>query len=190
MEISKALKSPKLWLAMGLIVLGVGWRLAPHTANFAPLGAIALLSGLALKGRGTWITLAVLAITDSLIGFYGSMIWTWGAFVAISVMGIGLRRYSSFLRIGLGVPLTALSFFVISNFGTWLTSGMYALTWAGLVDCYTMALPFFRATALSDMLFGVTLVGGYSVVQYLRANPVLSGSIPRNTRHYLRRLLY
>jgi len=160
MEISKTINNWRFWFLAGLIVLGIGWRLMPHVPNFAPLGAIALLSGIAPRGRAApWVPLVILVVTDSILGFYGSMLWTWLAFVVVTLIGSGLRNRSNLSRMAIGVPLASLSFFAISNFGTWLTSGMYAHNLAGLVNCYAMALPFFRATALSDALFGVTLLG-------------------------------
>jgi len=38
---------------------------------------------------------------------------------------------------------------------------MYAHTWSGLAQCYTMALPFFRNTALSDLFYTATLFAVY-----------------------------
>jgi hypothetical protein len=46
------------------------------------------------------------------------------------------------------------SFFLISNFGVW-ASGLvgYPKTWAGLVDCYVKAIPFFKRGIAADVLF-------------------------------------
>ena len=44
-------------------------------------------------------------------------------------------------------------FFIISNFGVWLSDPDYPLTWSGLVLCYEMAIPFFRNTLASDLLY-------------------------------------
>ena len=42
----------------------------------------------------------------------------------------------------------ALVFFIITNFGVWL-SGTYGLTIEGLINCYVLAIPFFGYTAIS-----------------------------------------
>jgi hypothetical protein len=65
-----------------------------------------------------------------------------------------------------GIALTfsaSLFFFVVTNFGVWLFSGMYAHTLSGLSYCYAMALPFFRNTALSDMFYTASLFAVYAL---------------------------
>ena len=43
--------------------------------------------------------------------------------------------------------------FLVSNFATWLFQNMYPKTLAGLVQCYTLAIPFFRGTFASDLIY-------------------------------------
>ena len=55
-----------------------------------------------------------------------------------------------------GVPASlasAISFFLVSNLATWLFQDMYPKTYAGLLQCYTMAIPFFRGTFASDLIY-------------------------------------
>lgn len=44
-------------------------------------------------------------------------------------------------------------FFILSNFAVWSFSGIYDLTWSGLSECYLMALPFYRNSLESTVLF-------------------------------------
>ena len=62
--------------------------------------------------------------------------------------------------IGVGVV-----FFIVSNFGVWLGGTMYPMTFEGLVTCYVAAIPFFRATLTSNILFSFILFGGYYALQ-------------------------
>ena len=55
--------------------------------------------------------------------------------------------------------MASLSFFAISNFAVWALWNMYPKTLAGLAECYTMAIPFFRNTAVSDLLFAGAFFG-------------------------------
>ena len=57
----------------------------------------------------------------------------------------------------------SLFFFLVTNFAVWLWSGMYAHTIAGLSECFTLGLPFFRNTLLSDVMYTYGLFGLYSV---------------------------
>ncbi len=69
----------------------------------------------------------------------------------------------------------SLLFFVTTNFGVWLLEDLYPQTWEGLVSCYVGAIPFYRTTFASDLVFTLILVGGYEL--YFKARvPVTSAS--------------
>jgi hypothetical protein len=54
----------------------------------------------------------------------------------------------------LGAALgSAVSFFLVSNFGVWAAGYLYPRTWAGLIASYTNAIPFFRNGLASDLFF-------------------------------------
>jgi hypothetical protein len=58
--------------------------------------------------------------------------------------------------------LAALIFFVITNFGVWLT-GVYGYNLSGLVSCYVLAIPFFGYTLTSSFVFAAII----EVTRYL-----------------------
>ena len=62
-------------------------------------------------------------------------------------------------------------FFLLSNGAVWAFSGMYSLTWQGLVQRYVAALPFLEKTVLGDLFWTAVLFGGAWLVQHL---PTLS----------------
>jgi hypothetical protein len=77
------------------------------------------------------------------------------------VVGLGARWAAARplgFRIG-AVAAAPVVFFLISNFGVWLSGGSlpgtvpYPHTLSGLADCYAAALPFFRGTLIGDWLF-------------------------------------
>ena len=145
-------------VALGLITLAVSLRLLPHPANFAPVAAIAIFGGSVLPRKvAVWVPLAAMIISDTIIGFYSMMPVTWACYMLIALASSIWLRKPNLLR---GVVLTissSLFFFVATNFMVWLTSGIYARTWNGFVGCYVMALPFFRNTAASDILYTAVL---------------------------------
>ena len=160
MEISKIINKRTLLITALLVALGVGSRLIPHEANFAPIAAIALMSG-ALLGRkyALGVLLLIMAISDLVIGTYSSMLFTWSAFALIALYGTMFKNASFTKRVVIGSLGSASIFFVVSNFGVWVSSGMYAHTLAGLANCYIMAVPFFRATFVSDFAYSGALFG-------------------------------
>jgi len=55
--------------------------------------------------------------------------------------------------------LSALQFFLVTNFPSWLSGTLYPRTLAGLGACYAAALPFFGWTLLSELAFGGVFFG-------------------------------
>jgi hypothetical protein len=168
------------WLAVALVVFGVAMRLLPHPANLAPVGAIALFGGAILPRKlAWWLPLAVMVVSDLIIGFYHGIVFTWAAFLLVGLYGMALRERSNWFRVPIGALGSAVIFFIVSNFGVWAEGRMYVHTWSGLVDCYTMALPFFRNTFFGDFMYGWLLFGLYAAaLAYVRGrSPVLTKEI-------------
>jgi hypothetical protein len=68
----------------------------------------------------------------------------------------------------ISASLTAsLSFYAVSNFAVWAVWNLYPKTLAGLAECYTMAIPFFRNTMASDLLFAGAFFGLAAVMPQL-----------------------
>jgi hypothetical protein len=150
-----------------LIVLAAASRLLPHPPNFAPVAALGLFAGAMLGRRAAWlVAFAALLASDLVLGFYHpmSMLWNYLAFGSCLLVGSGLlSRSRTWARTGGAVLASAVSFFLLSNFGMW-ASGYYPRTWAGLVECYIAALPFFRNTLASDVLYSAVLFGGHALL--------------------------
>lgn len=160
MEIPKIITNRTLQLAALLVLFGVIFRLTPHEANFAPISAIALLGGALLGWRyALAIPLVIMVISDSIIGTYSSMAFTWLALVLIAAYGTLFRGATVSTRVILGSLGSAVIFFIVSNFGVWVLGGMYPPTLAGIIECYSMAIPFFRATLISDVMFSGIFFG-------------------------------
>lgn len=161
------IRKSELILALTLIVLGVSMRFLPHPANFAPIAAVGLFSGLYLrKWYAFAVPLAAMVLSDWQIGFHNLIAYTWGSFVLVGVIGLLVRRHKNPTTIVFGTISGSVFFYLITNFGVWLQSGMYARTWQGLLECYTLALPFFRNTVLGDLFYTGTLVGMFEAIAY------------------------
>lgn len=161
-----------VYLAIALVIFGVVTRLVPHPANLAPVGAIALFGGAVLPRKlGWWLPLAIMIVSDMVLGFYHGIAFTWVGFLLVGLFGMTLRGQNSWLRVPLGALGAAVIFFTVSNFGVWAQGQMYSHTWAGLVLCYEMALPFFRNTFLGDLLYSTLLFGLYAFAARLVVQP-------------------
>lgn len=151
----------KRWYAaIVLVVLALAWRLFNYQLMIAPglelVTAVSLVAAVMLPRRAALVVpLAIMSAGDLVLGNSPILAFTWSAFALIGLSGLILKRWQKgrlILASIAGGALSAFFFFAYTNFGVWLTSGMYAHTWAGLVDCYVMALPFYRMNLIGNLI--------------------------------------
>ena len=144
------------WLLTIILVLAFS-RLIPHPPNFTPVCAMALLSGTAVKDLRLALLIPLLAmlLSDALLGFHSSMLFVYGAIAIIVVTSrIWLIKHSLFSLVVASVS-SALIFFIVTNFGAWLSHNMYPNTLTGLWQAYLAGIPFFKNTLISSLIFTV-----------------------------------
>jgi uncharacterized membrane protein len=158
-------------IAVVLILFAAFSRLIPHPMNFAPIAAIALFSGVYLDRKYAFIIpLIALVLSDIFLGFYAYIYWVYGSFLLVALIGLWLRSRTEKSNGGkkaayiFGTTLAAsIVFFLVTNFGVW-TSGMYyEMNFNGLVQCYTMAIPFFRNSLGGDLFYVTAMFGIYEL---------------------------
>ena len=159
---------------LGAIAAVALYRIAPHLPNLTPVGAMFVLGGLYL-GRGLgWMAapFAGLLVSDTVLNLaydgrpiHAGRVFDYAAFLAVGLVARAMAGKPLAARIGV-VVAAPLLFFLISNFGVWAGGTMYPRDLQGLMDCYTLALPFFRGTLIGDWLFAGV---GMLVLEGLRA---------------------
>src|SRR3989344_4267322 len=155
-------------IVLCLIALGVSLRVIPHPDNFAPMAAIAIFGGALLPKRLALLApLGAMIISDAFIGFHSLIVVTWGCYALIALASQLWLKKPNLLRMATITLGSSLFFFVVTNFAVWLTSGMYSLNIAGLARCFVLALPFFRNTLLSDLIYTSSLFGFYYLAAQL-----------------------
>jgi hypothetical protein len=159
----------ELMLAACLIGLVVAARVVPHAPNFTPIVAAALFAGTVFRSRALALSLPVAAmlLSDVLIGFEDWRIRAvvYAALVLPSVLGVWGRQFRLIVAL---LPLalaSSLLFFVASNLAVWAFSGMYALDFTGLIQCFVLALPFLQNTMIGDVAWTAALFGSWWLVQ-------------------------
>ena len=146
-------------LVFGLLVFGVMMRLVVHPANFTPVIALVLFGGVYLdKKYAMFFPIFLMMATDIILGTHPIMLFTWGSLFLISAIGLWLRSKKNARNIVVSSAASAFAFFVITNFGVWL-SGYYPLTLKGFATCFTLAIPFFRMTLLSTIGYSIVFFG-------------------------------
>ena len=155
-----------------IILVAVVLRLLPHPPNFAPIAGLALFGGAYLNKKYALILpLIALFASDLFIGFHSTMPFVYGSFLLSGLIGLGLQSKKSVPTVFGASLLSSVLFFVITNFGVWAVSGMYAPTIEGLVKCYTLALPFFRNTLLGDFFYTGLFFTSYELARRVAQNP-------------------
>jgi hypothetical protein len=147
--------------------------------NFMPVGALGLFAGARYRSWQAYLVpLAAMLASDLLLikpladqGFAA-----FGKLTPVIYLSFGLnvligrlmRPTSSFLWIAPLAVLTSLQFFLTSNFAVWALGdgSLYPHNFAGLVMCYTAAVPFYNSLA-ADLLYSAAFFGLHSLAVYL-----------------------
>jgi hypothetical protein len=151
-------------LALSLIIIGILLRFVPHAPNFTPVAAIALFGGAYLKRSHALIVPLLLMMTSDLfIGMHNVVLFTWGGFALITLLGPWMKKHRNTFGIILTSLASSLLFYMVSNFGVWVM-GWYPHNLKGLLDCYIMALPFLRNFTLATLLYSALFVAAYELI--------------------------
>tara|TARA_B100001175_G_scaffold317264_1_gene333528 strand:- start:191 stop:673 length:483 start_codon:yes stop_codon:yes gene_type:complete len=154
-----------LKVAIGVLIALSASRFIPHPPNFTSLLALSFYIPAVFGIRYIPVVVFALLFTDLIIGFHSTMVFTSGSIVLIGLISKYFNK-SIIFRIS-GALTGALLFFIITNFGVWI-SGSYGYNLNGLITCYFLALPFFGYSILSTLVFSVIIE---TVYKFLK-NPI------------------
>ena len=152
-----------LKFSLGIFLVLAASRFIPHPPNFTSLIALSFYIPALLGVRFLPAVLLSFGLTDLVIGFHDTILFTWGSVILIGLISKKFSK-SPIIRL-LGVTTGATIFFIISNFGVWL-SGSYGYNINGLIDCYILAIPFFGNTMISTLIFSFVIECLHSVYNY------------------------
>jgi hypothetical protein len=151
-------------LAISLIIIGILLRFIPHTANFTPVAAIAIFAGVYLnKKQALIVPLLLMVLSDIFLGMHNVVLFTWGSFVLVTSLGIWAKNHKTFKVIASTSVVSSVLFYLITNFGVWVT-GWYPQTTKGLLDCYILGLPFLRNFGVATLVYTIVLFGAYELI--------------------------
>ena len=129
-------------------------RLIPHPWNFTPVLAIGIFSGFYFKQiyLGLFVVIFSMFIGDLFLGFHSTMFFTYISLIVAVLTGSYIKRFK-FIEILFSGLFSSFCFFVITNFGAWLTLEMYEKSFSGLLSAYVLAIPFFHNTLISTLFY-------------------------------------
>ncbi|VAW54091.1 hypothetical protein MNBD_GAMMA06-10 [hydrothermal vent metagenome] len=151
----------------GIIFALAIFRLLPHLPNVSPVAAMALFGGayFADKRMAFVVPFVALFLSDLVLGLHNSMIFVYAGFALTVAIGILLKNRISMTNTAFVMVVSSLLFFLLTNFGAWMTSGIYPQSFEGLLQSYVAGIPFFQNSLLGNLMFAAIIFGGYHLLQ-------------------------
>lgn len=174
--------------------LGMDHPLTEYLWNFTQVPAL-LLFGVALfPRRGVWLAfllpLLAMFVSDLVLqatvakapmGSWEGRTLIYCTFVVVGCLGFWLRQRRLWIDVLAASLTSSILFYLVTNCAVWLASNPmqappvgYPKTLAGLLECYTWALPFFRNELLGNLFYCGLLFGGYRLVERLLSSRQLA----------------
>lgn len=144
----------KINIFLGVFIALAMSRFIPHPPNFTSLIALSFYIPAIFGLRYLPALLISFIITDYIIGFHNTVIFTWGSVILISL--ISKYFLNTIITRIIGALSGAVIFFIITNFGVWF-AGMYEANLEGLIQAYVMGLPFFGYSLISTFIFSAAI---------------------------------
>ncbi len=113
-----------------------------------------------------------LLLSDLILGLHNTMVFVYAGFALTVMIGFWIGQSMNMRRIVAAVIGASLLFFLITNFGAWMTSGLYPMTADGLLQAYLAGIPFLQNSLLGNAVFTALLFGGFAALQ--RSVPALA----------------
>ena len=154
-----------LKISIGIFLALAASRFIPHPPNFTSLLALSFYVPVALGQRYIPSLLISFLVTDLVIGFHSTIIFTWGS---VLIIGLVSRYFVSSILVRIfGALIGATIFYIITNFGVWI-GGSYSNDLVGLATCYILALPFFGYTLVSTIIFSTIIETVYKFSKFIK----------------------
>lgn len=198
---------PNLFFIVGLSLYTLSMRLMPYALthlgveieppgtfypwNFSPMTAFCLF-GSAYYAQTRWAfvlpiavwlagDLGIWALTGRIEwAFHSNMMTVYLGILVIIALGSWLRGMHSLSAVCVTGLIGETIYFVLTNSGEWYFSPTYAKDLAGLEQCFLLALPFFKYSLMSTLVFS-SLIFSPFILKERRALAVANESEPAAT---------
>jgi predicted Co/Zn/Cd cation transporter (cation efflux family) len=157
----------KLFTISAIIFALAMFRLLPHLPNVSPVAAMALFGGAyyADKRMAFLVPFLALFLSDLVLGLHNSMIFVYAGFALTVAIGFLLKGRVTITNTAFATVISSVLFFLLTNLGAWMTSGLYARSAEGLMQAYVAGIPFFQNSLLGNVVFVAVIFGGYHLLQ-------------------------
>ena len=113
-----------LIIPVSLILVLSFSRLIPHPHNFTPILAAGVFGGFYFKNfiLSLFVVIISMFVGDLIIGFHSTMIFTYSALAAAVGIAMLIKKFN-FKEVILSGISSSVIFFLITNFGSWISLG-------------------------------------------------------------------
>ncbi len=155
----------KRMVISGIILVAALSRLLPHPPNFTPIIAMGLMGGVYFKNKQLAVIIPLLAmmVSDLLLGFHGTMIWVYSSIAIVTLCSSFIKPKLS--TVGLASFSASIFFFLVTNFGVWISGTFYPKTLSGLGTCYMAGIPFLQNAIVGDLMYTAILFGAFEMAK-------------------------
>ncbi|MBL4762078.1 MAG: hypothetical protein JKY93_05185 [Gammaproteobacteria bacterium] len=159
--------NPRTSALITIILLAAAFRLMQLVPNVSPIAATALFAGayFADKRLAFVVPLIAMLLSDLVLGLHTSMLYVYTGMAITVLIGMKLTTTPTAKATLIGALSASVIFFLLTNFGAWVSHDMYAADMSGLIAAYTAGIPFYRNSLLGDLLFVALLFGGFELLK-------------------------
>src|SRR5829696_2764598 len=160
------------------VLFNFSYEISP-IANFSPVGAMALFGGayFTRQWKAFSFPLLTLFVSDFVLQqtvfkpygngglLYGGWYWVYGAFALMTLAGRWLMKKISVSNFLLSTFVCVMIHWLVTDFGVWMGSKIYAQTLGGYVDCLVAAIPYESWFLMGTLVYGVILFGAFELIK-------------------------
>ena len=157
-------------LIIFIIIMLIFSRILPHPPNFTPIIASAVMLNYFTNNKfsSLLILFSSMFLSDLIIGLHGGMFTVYFALLIIFLISLILFNKFNLKSVFINSIVSSLVFFLITNFGVWLNGELYSKSLKGLIECYTMAIPFYNNTLASTIFYMILVYFVLSVSKRIK----------------------
>jgi hypothetical protein len=161
------MKNNRYFVRAGMVLAAAAARLVPHPWNFTPVSAMALFGGaqFASKRAAFLLPLTALFLGDLVLGFHRLTPFVYGCVAVTVCLGFWVHQQRRARRILVASVISAIVFFLVTNFAVWAFLDSFPKNVSGLLQCYMAGLPLLRNSLLGDLFYAGVLFGGLALAE-------------------------
>ena len=161
-----SLKTQLITISAIIFVLAL-FRLLPHWPNVSPVAAMALFGGAYFADRrmAFIVPFVALFLSDLILGLHDTMIFVYAGFALTVAIGFLLKDRVTLTNTAFAAVAASVLFFLLTNLGAWMTSGLYVKSVTGLMQAYAAGIPFFQNSLIGNLVYSAVIFAGYAFLQ-------------------------